>query len=78
MAEPIGKYTIKTCRSCGLLHKIPSYPWLREVRRQSKLTLREAARQIGFTASYLCDLELGRRTPTKRVIEFYEKLAGKL
>ena len=72
--ERIGKYTLKTCRSCNMIRKIPSPNWLRQQRIQAKLTLREMGKRIGVTASYLCDLELGRRTPTARITTGYEAL----
>jgi transcriptional regulator with XRE-family HTH domain len=37
--------------------------YMRRVREAQCLSLREVARTIGITASYLCDLELDRRKP---------------
>lgn len=51
--------------------------WLRARRLKAGLSLRELARLLNVTASYLCDIELGRR-PLRlehRIASKYRKLA---
>lgn len=42
--------------------------WLRKTRGLKGLGLREASRQLGVTAAYLCDMELGRRLASEKWI----------
>lgn len=41
---------------------------LRELRQAKGWTLRKAGEVIGFSASYLCDIEHGRRNPSLKQI----------
>jgi transcriptional regulator with XRE-family HTH domain len=41
---------------------------LRELREKEDLALREAAREIGISAPFLSDIELGRRYPSDDVL----------
>jgi len=49
------------CTTCGSPRAFVDGAWLREQRKGAGLTLREVARRLGFTASYVCDVELNRR-----------------
>jgi|WetSurMetagenome_2_1015567.scaffolds.fasta_scaffold15552_2 transcriptional regulator with XRE-family HTH domain len=40
---------------------------LRYRRERSKISLRALASRMGISASYLCDLELGRRSSTEQL-----------
>ena len=42
---------------------------IRELREQKDLSLRELAKEIGVTAAFLSDVELGRRYPSDEVFE---------
>lgn len=46
---------------------------IRPVRQAKGITLREAARQIGVSAAFLSDVELGRRFPNDKIIDFLLK-----
>ncbi len=45
---------------------------MRRRRIAKGMTLRDLARRLGLTASYLCDLELGRRRWTATNLARYE------
>jgi transcriptional regulator with XRE-family HTH domain len=52
----------RVCPRCGGTGVLLRYgDELRAARQRAGLSLREVARRLGFTASYLCDLELDRR-----------------
>jgi len=44
---------------------------MRAMREELGLSGREVARRMGFSAAYVCDLELGRRIWSTKVIESY-------
>jgi len=68
------KFIVKECLHCGSKVKQVSGPWLRERRQVAGLSLREMARQVGFSAPYLSDIERGNRNPPAAVIAAYEEL----
>jgi putative transcriptional regulator len=41
--------------------------WLKEIREERKLTLRELAPLVDCSFTYLCDIERGRRRPSGRL-----------
>lgn len=47
---------------------------MRARRKAAGLSLRELAKRVKRTASYLCDLELGRRRWSSAKIQWYEDL----
>ena len=48
---------------------------LRKLRKKKGMTLREFARQVGVSASFVSDIELGRRSPSDSMSKrFAEKL----
>jgi len=49
------------CPRCGGSGKLPDSSWMRSTRLEKGLSLREVANEIGISASYLSDLERGRR-----------------
>jgi hypothetical protein len=57
-----GETLCSACSGSGIIRhsSVEGAEW-RERRKRRGKTLREVARELGFTASYLCDLELGRR-----------------
>lgn len=46
---------------------------MRKLRQAAGLSLREVARQMGRSAAYISDLELGRRGWSGTLIRAYEK-----
>lgn len=47
----------------------------RRVREASGLSLRAVADDLGFSAAYISDVELGRRRPNEKVVSLYKRLA---
>ena len=64
------------CRKCaGLGYRIVASPAsLRKVRQDAGVGLRQLASSVLLSASYLCDVELGRRRATPRIVEIYRRL----
>lgn len=56
----------KRCSSCGGtgLHRFVDPQWLRARRKAAGRSLRDLGRQLGLSAPYLSDVELGRRSIT--------------
>lgn len=50
--------------------------WLTQLRKQKKLTLKEASKLSECGFSYLCDIEKGRRTPSIAVMYRISKVVG--
>lgn len=55
------KHTSRPCSQCGAARAFVDGAWLRKQRKDAGLSLREVASRLGYTASYLCDIELNRR-----------------
>jgi len=68
------KWTLVTCHVCQQVRRVAAYPWMRKVRKASGLSLREVARQVGYSTPYICDIELGRRRANEKILKFYERL----
>lgn len=49
---------------------------IRELREQNDLSLRELAAKVGVTASFISDIELGRRNPSDERIRQLARLLG--
>ena len=64
------------CPCCGGTGKLSQIDGaaLRKVREGTGISLRALARQLGFSAAYLSDIELGRRMCTGRILEAYKRL----
>lgn len=66
------------CRHCGGSGQVRSEIELgirmRQRREKAGLTLTAMANQLDLSAAYLCDLELGRRHWSPKLIEAYDKL----
>lgn len=69
-----GKFTLQPCPTCKHPRLVVSWNWLRERRRKAKVTLREVARRLEFSAPYISDIEHGRRRCTAKIQQFYEAL----
>ena len=68
---------VRACRRCGGSGHEPDDraigERMRRRRKGASRSLRWLAQRLGFTASYLCDLELGRRRWTPDKIKAYER-----
>lgn len=74
MSRVPPKYINGCCNHCGGPKKSVNPAWLRTKRESAGRSLRALARQMGYSASFLSDVELGRRNANKRVIATYESL----
>jgi transcriptional regulator with XRE-family HTH domain len=68
------KFRVEPCRCCGQDRQLVNGAWLREVRLASGVSLRQVAKRLNLTASYVSDMELGRRLCTKQIENFYDAL----
>lgn len=64
------KYSERPCSQCGAPRAFIDGAWLRKERTRAGLSLREVAKRLGYTTSYVCDIELNRRNAN-------EDLAGR-
>jgi transcriptional regulator with XRE-family HTH domain len=48
--------------------------WLRQQRQAARITLRDMAKRLGFSAPYICDIELNRRHALPKIVKVYEEL----
>ena len=48
--------------------------WLRERRKNARVTMREMAKRLSYSAAYLCDVEHGRRNVSAVIHDAYKKL----
>lgn len=71
-----AKYKTMNCPDCKGEGKITHYngAWVREKRLQWGVGLREMARDLKISASFLSDVELGKRRANADIIDFIEKL----
>jgi len=74
MSKEIQKFTHGACPTCGTPRTIINGRWLRHERQRAGLTLREMARRLGFSAPYICDVELNRRNCSPKIRAAYEGL----
>lgn len=68
-----GKMTLWKCGACGHPKLVYGWPWLRYVRKNAGVGLREMSKKLCVSAAYLCDIELGRRRCPDRIGKHYEK-----
>ena len=61
------------CTRCHQERIVVDGIYLRKLRQDKKLSLREVARRNHISAAYLCDIELGRRMAPIALIEFWEQ-----
>ncbi len=61
------KHTNRPCTQCGAQRAFVDGAWLRQKREAAGLSLRELAHRLGYTASYLCDIELHRRNANENL-----------
>ena len=68
------KFIKSPCTKCHSAVDKPNPNWLRVVRKNAGLGLRELGRKIGKSAPYISDVELGRRNCTEKMLKAYEQL----
>lgn len=70
----VAKFRNAPCCQCGSPQSVIDGGWLRARRLRAGLTLREMARRTGFSAPYICDIELNRRKCLPNMRAAYEAL----
>lgn len=70
----IKKHVNTPCRLCGSPHAVVNGLWLRKVRLDAGITLRDMGRRVGFSAVYLSDVERNRRNRLPAICAHYERL----
>lgn len=70
----VDKFTEEPCPTCGSPRSIINPKWLRTAREAANVAQSDLAKRLGYSAPYLCDIELGRRNCTPRVRKAYEAL----
>lgn len=75
IAAVINKIEVR-CKMCGGTGRVSviDFQSLRHARSQAGISLRELARQLGLSAPYISDIELGRRACPLRVEQAYRNL----
>jgi predicted transcriptional regulator len=66
-------YDFTTCNHCGGTGGLPTGPSLAAARKAASVSQKEVASRMGVTASYLCDLETGRRDWNYELVEEFER-----
>ena len=63
------------CPTCGGGGKVPKYNprWLRAVREEAGVSLRQTAKAIGISPMYLSDIERGKRGLPEKVFHYYQR-----
>lgn len=74
LAPPRDKFVDEPCPTCGSPRSCVNGLWLRRVRKEAGLTLREMARRLDLSAPFLCDVERNRRNVSPKVRKAYESL----
>jgi DNA-binding XRE family transcriptional regulator len=50
--------------------------WLKEMRHERELTLKDVSKEVGCSLNYLCEIETGRRNPrvplAKKIAKFFD------
>ncbi len=67
-----NKFLENQCNHC-INGKLVNPKWLRFIRRKKDITMINMAKKIGISQSYLCDIEQGKRSCPRKVIEEYSK-----
>jgi len=66
--------TVNTiCKFCLQIRKVVDGKELRVLRKKSGLSLREVARRVGISASYLCDIEHNKRLSPRGLVNFWKR-----
>lgn len=66
----------RPCRTCGHHRRVRNGACLRALREHRGLSLREMARRLAWSATYLSDVERGRRAVTPTVWACYRAVLG--
>ena len=62
------------CARCSQIRKVVDGKELRTIRIKNNLSLREVARWVDISPSYLCDIEHNRRLSPRRLIDFWKRI----
>lgn len=74
MASDALKFKPQPCPTCGAPRNLIAGDWLRARRLRAGLGLRDMARQLGYSAVYLSDIERDKRNCTPFIRKAYEAL----
>lgn len=68
------KYIIENCEFCKGTgqHRIFNGRWFRQERKSRKVSLRKVAIDLGISAAYLSDVELGRRKGNIHIFNYFK------
>jgi hypothetical protein len=69
-----NKWTKLPCPTCGHGRKVIAGAWLRALREAAGISLRQMAKDLGYSPAFLSDVELGRRHCPQHVLDAYERL----
>lgn len=73
----MNKTRIRICSACKTAVPVVDGYYLKELRKKAGISLREVARQLGFSPAYICDIENNRRNPPQVLIAFWKHPRGK-
>jgi len=74
MVRPMGNdYEFSTCPRCGGTGGLPTGESLASARKAIPVAQKVVAARMGVTASYLSDLEAGRRDWNYELVEQFER-----
>lgn len=62
------------CTRCLQFREVVSGKELRQLRIKHGLSLREVSRNVGISASYLCDIEKNRRISPRGLINYWKRV----
>lgn len=68
------KFKKVKCSKCNSLIDRPAGQSLKSIRLQNNIGLREMARLMNFSPSYICNIEKGKKYCTQKIYEAYAKL----
>jgi len=65
------------CRSCKQLRQVVDGGELKKLRIEHKMSFRQLAKEVEFSASYLYDIENNRRLAPRRLVNYWkQKIKG--
>jgi transcriptional regulator with XRE-family HTH domain len=68
------KFKAEACPTCGTPRSVINGDWLRTQRTRVGFSLRDMATRLGYSASYLWDIEKNRRKCSPKIRKAYEAL----
>ena len=64
-----------TCHSCGESREVLKGSEIRQIREAHGITLAKLGKDVGFSASYISDIEFERRNCPKKLATYLLKVA---